>query len=257
MKIEIKDKLEQIKLLFNSNLITEKEYNQLKEEILFGDIEVPIDKNDIVGNVSSKELIDNNIEKGGVNQPTKNAPQIKKTPRKRKEKKTPIGYYIVIGLVFLVGYIVFFGEDYSEIKEKYPEGEKFESIENTSWVLVTNASKRINIYDKNSKELLLKKWYNGDVGGFGITFYEDYDNEVYRGVLINPDEYSKLSEYGDDLVQGKDPESQAETDKAVKEYGEEQRRKNSSSWVVCKNCPGKSCSRCFGRMYYYGTQVEN
>ncbi len=157
-----------------------------------------------------------------------------------------------MGIAFFVFYLVFFGKDYSEIKAKYPEGKKFESIDNTSWVLVTNDSKKINIYDENSKRLILNKWYDGNVSGFGITFYEDYDNGVYTGILINPDEYSKLLQYGDDLVQGKDPESQAESEKALKEYGEEQDKLNRMEWVVCKNCPGKSCSRCFGRMYYYG-----
>jgi hypothetical protein len=28
------------------------------------------------------------------------------------------------------------------------------------------------------------------------------------------------------------------------------------SWKVCTNCPGKNCSKCFGRGYYYGLDRE-
>ena len=179
--------------------------------------------------------------------------EVKNVVKKKKDSFSTMFLKAMFGLTLLIGlFFYLFGNDFSEIKKKYPESKKFESIDNTSWVLVENNSNKINIYDEDSKSFILKKWYDGDISSFGITFYKDYDNGVYEGVLINPGEYSKLLKFGDDLVQGKDPETQAETDKAVKEYGEEQDRLNNKSWVVCQSCTGKSCTRCFGRGYYYG-----
>ena len=45
-----------------------------------------------------------------------------------------------------------------------------------------------------------------------------------------------------------DKEYKKALDDANKEYNKK------GEWKVCKNCTGKTCTRCFGRGYYYGSK---
>lgn len=250
MDSNIKYELEQIKLLYETNAITEIEYNLLKYEILFGKKSQSINEKPKISSSTSNNL--NRTERNVFNEIKSNNKINKKSSNKNdKSNKLQNILLFTIGFILFAFFMLKHSADENEIIEKCSDCNKFEKIRKTKWILVSRNDKKSNVYDTESNDFLLDNWYEAKYDEGAI--YDDITFEVNGSSKIcSEDEYHYLSEQGDDYLDGSF--KTAEDIKKEERYQENKEKENHRSWVVCKNCPGKSCSRCFGRMYYYGKE---
>ena len=244
-----KYKLEQIKLLYETNAITEIEYNLLKDEILFGKKSQSINEKPKISSSVSNNLnkTENDFNEIKINN------KINKKSFNKNDKSNKLQNILLftIGFILLAFFMFKHSTDENEILEKCSDCNKYDKIRKTKWILVSRKDKKSNIYDTESNDFLLDNWYEAkyDEG----AFYDDITFEVNgSSKMCSEDEYHYLSEQKDDYLDGSF--QTPEEIKNKERYQEMKEKENSRSWVVCKNCPGKSCSRCFGRMYYYGKE---
>ena len=177
-----------------------------------------------------------------------------------KKKNKIIGYSIVATFVLIVvGFFTLYETTEDKIKEICVDCIQFEEIPKTDWILVKNTSNQFNLYNKKNEQFDLKNWYYNVVFNKGV-FYDDLTFTINgKEKVVSDNNYINIIEHGDDYINGiylTERELQDKQNEEINRMEASQRyeREHTGSWKVCTNCPGKSCSKCFGRSYYYGKQ---
>lgn len=175
-----------------------------------------------------------------------------------KKKNNIIGYSIVATLmVIVIGFFSLYKSTEDKIKEICVDCIEFKEIPKTDWVLVKNSSNQFNLYNKKQKQFDLNNWYYNVVFNKGM-FYDDLTFTVNgKEKIVSDINYVNIIEHGDDYINGVYLTENELKEKQQEEFrtmeAEQNRQKErTGEWKVCNNCPGKSCSKCFGRAYYYG-----
>lgn len=127
-------------------------------------------------------------------------------------------------------------------------------IRKSDFILVTNKNGESNVFSKSRMSFVLSHWYEAtyDEG----TFYDDITFKIDgRKKIVMDINYDFLRDHGDNYLLGKILTDREKQDSQNSKFNnQEEARKNGSTWRVCHNCTGRSCTKCFGRGYYYGKE---
>jgi hypothetical protein len=258
MGLDKYEKLKELKSLLDKGLLDENEFSKLKNEILFSDD--GISKNDsghnTLSNTESYENEQNNSPKPNVERNIFEEIAFKNNQKinigSPPKVKTKINNNLVLFVVIVV-IVLFFkfykSSDEREIQEICPDCNEFIDIRKTSWILVKNSENKSNVYDKKSHNFLLKNWYEAKYDE-GVV-YDDITFQVNgNSKMCSEHEYQYLKEKGDDYLDG----TFVTEAQKIKNNENHTNPKDYREWRVCNNCTGSSCTRCFGRGYYWGKE---
>lgn len=255
-------KLKELKSLLDNGLLNQDEFNKLKNEILFSEDVILKNDSENHNTFSKTESFENvqidskkpNVERNIFEEIAfKNSQKTKfKTPPKTQNVKTKTrNNLILFALIF--GIVLFFkfykSSDERDIQNICPDCDVFTKVRKTTWILVNNSQNKSNVYDTKSHRFLLKNWYEAKYDE-GIV-YDDITFQVNgNSKMCSEHEYQYLVEKGDDYLNG----TFVSEAQKIQNNENHNNPKDYKEWRVCNNCPGSSCTRCFGRGYYWGKE---
>lgn len=239
MKLNKNEKLNEIKILLQKKLITEEEFEYLKQEVYC--------KKQGKRNKELKivEDIISNTNKSSFNL----KPQKKSNKKSNNNYSSNLKFFLALAIILVIFIKLYVPSEQRDILSIYPDAKKFQDIRKTNWILVTNSNNKSNVYDTKTKKFLLNNWYEAKYDE-GIV-YDDITFDVNgNSKMCSEHSYHYLAEKGDAYLDGRFISEEEQ----INNYENSIDPKELKEWRVCNNCPGSSCSRCFGRGYYWGKE---